>query len=343
MQQGAIMGFKINFQNRGRGNRDNGPDRAGRGPRIDLPRMNLPKVDLSQVQVPRLKGTQIRLPHVALPEVRLPRTGLPHVGLPGTARTEAAGQAAALPHPAMDPDELKRRRYDMTMELIARVSKVPGIRVDREDFLRREFAGAPDLDRILREGPAGIRPAEDLRRRADVLINASTTRSALVSFLTGLPSGPVTMTLAGTADVVQYFAFAVNLAQQVAYLYGQGELFDGPQGGLTDLGRSRIVAYLGIMFGVPQADSLLSRTQWGPDDESRQALVAMTLSRGILIPLLQNVAAGLGRRISRKGSARVLVDAIPALGGLVSGGMTYASFRTMGGRLADAFASRQKD
>ena len=40
-------------------------------------------------------------------------------------------------------------------------------------------------------------------------------------------SFPVTALVSGGADVVQYFGFALNLSQQIAYLFGEEELFSG--------------------------------------------------------------------------------------------------------------------
>lgn len=64
----------------------------------------------------------------------------------------------------------------------------------------------------------------------------------MASFVTGLPSNPVTALASGGADVVQYFGFALNLSQQIAYLFGEDDLFGGDYNQLPEEARIRIVA-----------------------------------------------------------------------------------------------------
>jgi hypothetical protein len=54
---------------------------------------------------------------------------------------------------------------------------------------------------------------------------------------------------AGTADIVQYFGFALNLSQQILS-FGEDELFVGEGKEISEEVQIRIIAYIGVMFGA---------------------------------------------------------------------------------------------
>ena len=53
-------------------------------------------------------------------------------------------------------------------------------------------------------------------------------------------------------------------------------------------------------------------------------------------PLLKKVGAIVGKQITKKTVEKTITKAVPVLGGVVSGGLTYVTFRPMGHWLADA-------
>ena len=114
--------------------------------------------------------------------------------------------------------------YDVAINMIGSVAKLPVIRVDREAFLRQQFADSKYLDEILKHGPQHVYTAESLRKKADGVIKKSTNQTTLASFVAGIPGGPAAVAIGG-ADVAQYFGFAINLAQKIAYLFGEDDRF----------------------------------------------------------------------------------------------------------------------
>ena len=60
--------------------------------------------------------------------------------------------------------------YDVAINMIGSVAKLPIIRVDRETFLRQQFADSEYLDDILKYGPQHVYTAESLRKKADGVI-----------------------------------------------------------------------------------------------------------------------------------------------------------------------------
>lgn len=68
------------------------------------------------------------------------------------------------------------------------------------------------------------------------------------------------MVALGGADVAQYFGFAINLAQRLAYLFGEDDLFTGGSSDMPEEAKMRIIAYLGVMFGAAGAAQLVAKT-----------------------------------------------------------------------------------
>lgn len=224
--------------------------------------------------------------------------------------------------------------YAATLQTIGAVSKLPVVRVDREAFLRKHFGDSEHLDVILARGPQAVYSLESLRRKANSLINSSSAKTSVVSFASGLPGNPAVMIAAGGADVAQYFGFAINLAQQIAYLFGEDDLFEGG-GELSEAAQMRVIAYLGAMFGAAGAAALVSNTSKIAGANLGKKVAAQALTKTAWYPLVKKVAAVIGVKISKKTVEKTITKAVPVLGGVVSGGLTYVTFRPMGHRLAD--------
>jgi hypothetical protein len=231
-------------------------------------------------------------------------------------------------------DESQDKLYATTLQTIGAVSKLPVVRVDRDAFLRKQFAGSPHLEVILQRGPQAVYSAESLRKKADSIIKSSAIKTSGASFAMGLPGNPVAMVAAGGADVVQYFGFAINLSQQVAYLFGEDELFDGG-GELSEAAQMRVIAYLGAMFGAAGAAALVSQTSKQAGANLGKKVASQALTKTAWYPLVKRVGALVGKQVTKKTVEKTITKAVPLVGGVVSGGLTYVTFRPMGKRLAD--------
>ncbi|SEP68676.1 hypothetical protein [Microlunatus flavus] len=224
--------------------------------------------------------------------------------------------------------------YSTTLRTIGVVAKLPVVRVDREAFLRKQFSDFEHLDVILERGPQAVYSVESLRKKANSLIRNSTAKTSAVSFAAGLPGNPAVMVAAGGADVVQYFGFAINLAQQIAYLFGEDELFEGG-GELSEAAQVRVIAFLGAMFGAAGAASLVAKTSKVAGANIGKKVAAQALTKTAWYPLVKKVGAIIGMKITKKTVEKAITKAVPVVGGVVSAGLTFVTFRPMGHRLAD--------
>jgi hypothetical protein len=228
----------------------------------------------------------------------------------------------------------QEKLYATTLQTVGAVSKLPMVQVDREAFLRKHFGDSEHLDVILERGPQAVYTAASLRKKANSLIKNSAAKTSAVSFASGLPANPALMVAAGGADVAQYFGFAINLAQQIAYLFGEDDLFD--EGGeLSEAAQMRVIAYLGAMFGAAGAAALVTNTSKRAGIKLGKKVAAQALTHTAWFPLVKKVGAVIGMKITKKTVEKTITKAVPVVGGVVSGGLTYVTFRPMGHRLAD--------
>lgn len=252
----------------------------------------------------------------------------------GVAKKPQADTGAAADADATDDNSL----YSVAMEMVGSVSQLPVIRVDRQEFLAKHFGSSPQFELIVAQGPQAVFSPEELRGIADRIINESTTKTAALSFVSGLPSNPITMVAAGGADVVQYFGFAFNLAQQLAYLFGEDSLFTDGSTTMSEEAKIRAIAYLGAMLGVAGAAQLIARTSVKVGANLGKQVAARALTKTVWYPVLKKVGALVGQKITKKTVEKTITKAVPVIGGVVSGALSFVTFRPMGARLADVFA-----
>lgn len=234
-----------------------------------------------------------------------------------------------------------------TKQLLSSVCRMPMICVDRDDFLRKQFGNSPYIDDILANGPQTVFSVDALRARADEIIKNSTRKTSVASFAAGFASSPIAMTAAGAADIAQFFGFALNMAQKIAYLFGEDQLFksfnpaddmlknDGTV--LSEDAQIKLISYLGTMMGVSGASGLIVRTSASAGANIGKRVAAQALTKTAWYPLVKKVASILGYKITKKSVEAAITKSVPVVGGAVSGGLTYLSFKPMGAKLADVF------
>ena len=138
------------------------------------------------------------------------------------------------------------------VEIINTVLQIPGVKVDRKSFLMEQFKELPMDSRndIVMRGPveAGCARGE-LKKTAQNVVNERTLMSTGASFIAGLPGG-LAMAATIPADMIQTYAIALRLAQEVAYLYGEEDLWASAKDDNEKVVQQLLV-YCGVMFGAP--------------------------------------------------------------------------------------------
>ena len=67
-------------------------------------------------------------------------------------------------------------------------------------------------------------------------------------------------------------------------------------------------------------------------------VATQALTKTAWYPLVKGVGALVGKQITKKTVEKTITKVVPVIGGVLSGGLTYVTFRPMGHRLADTLA-----
>ena len=223
-------------------------------------------------------------------------------------------------------------------KVISTAIQIPGVRVDREAFLRDQFMDKEpeSLNSILKLGPVAAGCDRDLlRRKADKVILTTTMISTGASFLAGLPGG---WALAATipADLLQFYGMALKMAQELAYLYGEMDFWKGE---LPDDEKvtNQLILYCGVMLGASGAAQTVRLMSSALAKQTLKKLPQKALTKTFIYPIVKQVLKFFGKTITKTSFAKGVSKAIPVIGGVVSGGITFASLKPMGNRLRDTF------
>ena len=224
--------------------------------------------------------------------------------------------------------------------------KIPGVKVDRDKFLKEIFVSKAKSDeqfrKVIIEGPvkAGFGQIE-LNKIASSIISKRTAQSASVSFAAGIPGGlAIAATIPG--DVLQFFGMALRLAQELAYVYGTDDLWDKEEVDSNKV-RNELTLFLGVMFGVGGSTSALRLVSSGLSKQALKKLPQQALTKTIYYPIIKKICGVIGIKVTKDSFAKSVSKVIPVIGGLVSGGITLASMKPMGTRLKDALEDSQFD
>ena len=123
---------------------------------------------------------------------------------------------------------------DLWERVLISAMKLPGIAVNRREFLSRELA--PYFDRkVINEILDGhtkmknVLPRKDVQKLAEGCISYHLTKASLISAVAGIPGG-FAMLATIPADMAQFYGHVLALAQKLLYLYGWPDLRNGGKG-----------------------------------------------------------------------------------------------------------------
>ncbi len=211
---------------------------------------------------------------------------------------------------------------------------MPGVKVDRDDFLKKElknYCSPEQLNLAISSRPINGVSKEIIDRIANACINSHTTKVTTISAVAGIPGG---FAMAGTipADMAQYYWHVFVLAQKLAYLYGFPDLRD-ENGNLTDTASDMLTLFVGVMMGASAANQAIK----GLAKEFAKQVVKRppqkALTKTMYYPIIKQIAKWIGVKLTKDTFAKGLGKVIPILGGIISGGLTLATFRPSAKRL----------
>ena len=213
---------------------------------------------------------------------------------------------------------------------------MPGVRIDRASYLRRElrhYCTDDQIDRAVATSPAeaGV-PLDVVNKVASSIIRYETGKETALSTVAGIPGG---LAAVGTvpADLAQYYGHVLRVVQKLAYIYSWPELFDEDGEGLDSATEGMLVLFVGVMFGVNAAQAGVARVAALVAQQVAKKLPRRALTQGVVYPVVKKVASILGVRMTTKIFAKGSAKIVPLVGAVISGGLTFSTFLPMSKRL----------
>lgn len=224
---------------------------------------------------------------------------------------------------------------DPNVVLISKILSVPGIKVNRREFLKKMFGDKLDsksFTKLFEAGPQLFYSEKELRQLAEKRIKVVTATSASASFMAGLP-GAFFMAATVPADIAQFYGLSLRLAQEIAYIYGVNDFWENET--LTQEATQTLMLYLGVMLGVTGTDAVIRVITPNIGKQVSKNLLRKPLTQGAIYPIMKKVFPYIaGKQLTKKGLSQFATKAIPVLGGIVSGGITVATMLPMGKKLS---------
>lgn len=223
-------------------------------------------------------------------------------------------------------------------ELFNQAVKVPGVRIDRKEFLLNNFSREfePEIvNKIVDTSP--IRAGVDkrvLNEIAKECISFERYKVSAISAGTGF-GGAATI----PADLIQYLAHVLRVSQKLAYTYGWPELISLEKG-LDETTKNILLLFIGRMFGVRGTNKLIQALSEELAKKVVKDLSKAALTKTALYPLIKEMAKAVGVKITKKVFADSIGKSIPVIASIISGALTYHNFGSGADKLHESLREK---
>jgi len=209
-------------------------------------------------------------------------------------------------------------------DVLAEVVKIPGVRIEREEFLKHNFSSkfADDMVRkIVQTSPirAGV-SGSVLDEIARECIDYEQLKVSILSFGTGffgLPGMP--------ADLAQYLAHVLRISQKLAYVYGYPKIIS-VESGMDEKTKGMILLFIGLMYGVNGANKVIAEVSKSLAAKLAKDIGKTAVTRTAWYPLLKELGKSVGIKVTKDYVAKGVGKAFPLLGAVVGFGVSYYAF-----------------
>lgn len=229
------------------------------------------------------------------------------------------------------------------VQTIDAISKMPGVKVDRKEFLINKFGDyvpSSNLDDFLEKGPIGYGiNKESIERIANKIIKKRVNNATLTSAALGMPGG-FGMVATIPTDIAQFMRQSLIVSQELAYLFGYDDLWKISN---DEEIYQELILLLGAMFGVGQASFGLKALGKSISANIMKKLPNKALTKGVIYPIVKKVSTMIGVKMTKDTFAKGISKSVPVLGGIVSGGITNVTLNKMSNRLLKALMESSFD
>ena len=230
---------------------------------------------------------------------------------------------------------------ELWKKVLTTAMQLPGVKVNRDSFLKKEltiYCTDIQLAELLEKGTVGVIPIEILDKIASESISYHVKLVTASSTALGIPGG---FAMVGTipSDLAQYYYHVFALAQKLAYIYGYPDLCD-ENGNFTEDAAEMLTIFVGVMGGVAAANKVIQEIAEQVQKEVLRRLPRYALTKGVLYPLVKQIAKWVGINLTKQSFSRGVSKLVPIVGGIVSGGLTYVTFKPQSKKLKEQLRSK---
>ncbi len=224
-------------------------------------------------------------------------------------------------------------------DIVQQAMKLPIVKVNREKFLYKElikYYSEDVVDLAIKKNPAyaGIEK-ERINELSKQVINYETNKVSAISFAAGMPGG-FAMVATVPADIAQYFAYMIRVMQKLAYLYGFDD-FELNEDTISDNTMNQIMIFFGVMFGVQGANAGVKKIAEAAAKKVSKSLAQKALTKGTVYPIVKKIAQAVGIKMTKQIFAESVSKVVPVIGGAVTGGLSYITFKPCAKKLKNSF------
>ena len=217
-----------------------------------------------------------------------------------------------------------------TEDIIILGLRIPGVHIDREEFLRKQFMKNYSNDVIqdainFNPAHAGI-TVEEIDNIADQVIQYERNCVSGISLALGAPGG-VAMVATLPTDIAQYYGYMLRAIQKLLYLYGFPEINIENGVNIDDETMNLITLCLGVMYGVEGSVASIKILFNALGKGVEKQLLQKALTKGTFYPIVKKISRWFSVCMTKQVFAGFFRKAIPVVGGVVGGGITYLSFK----------------
>ena len=130
------------------------------------------------------------------------------------------------------------------------------------------------------------------------------------------------------ADLAQYYGYMLRATQKLMYLYGFPEIDTTEKGHKFDSETMNLlIVCLGVMYGVQGTNTALKAMAAALGKGVEKKLMRAALTKGTIYPIVKSVSKWFGVNMTKQIFSGFFKKAIPVVGGIIGGGITYLSFK----------------
>lgn len=240
----------------------------------------------------------------------------------------------------IDMSDLKGRKPEEIGKLIIeKILKIPGVKVNREEFLRKSLSDKltiTDLDNAIENGTsaAGI-SLTIIQKAAHDCISGIKIGSTAESAVTGLPGGVLGITAGLLTDLTQFYANLIILIQKLVYLYGMKDI--NSYGDIKNNDSNMaifILIFMGAASSVETAEIaskvVIKRLAAQYAKDSGKLIL---LAKPTFYSIAKKVAKSIGVSITKKGFAKAASKTVPIIGAGISAALNLVAFTPLANHL----------